>query len=200
MLAAIYCMFDKKPLLMGVMLGFGCAAKITMLPIALILIVMSGRDCLKVLLWTVIVASPWYLVNSVQYGNPIYPFFDAYFQWIPWGLQDAITDGVGRMPHAINYFPIDANPWEATMHSNNPVAMVGEPSSIGPFVLCLTPLLVFAKWSNKAIELLLLGCILWAYWLWGEQMLHARYMMPLWTLHIFLGAWALTNIMRWSDD
>ena len=177
----------------GLLLGFGCASKITMLPFAVLIIALCGRNWWRVFLWMCLAAAPWYLVNAYQYGNPFFPFKDEWFGWLSFGTQEAVATIYARPS-----LPVGWCQWQVVnfWHTNMPLSQPGQMSPAGPLLAALSLPLFFVKWTKPAIVLGIMVALMYAYW-WGiEGVWHDRYMVPTFTLHALLCAWGVAELCR----
>lgn len=186
----------------GLLLGFACAAKITALPVALLLIPLAGCYWWRVTLWMIAAASPWYIINVIQYGNPFFPFMDQYFGWMSWGMNEDAGSLYSRPVLPENWFAWDnglMNWW----YGNSPVGQGGEMSIAGPLQIALTLPLLFVpirKWSKPVIVLIGIVVLLYAYFGLVEGIFHPRYMLPVFALHGLLAAWGITTLLEDKSD
>ena len=156
-------------------------------------------------LWTVIIASPWYLRNIVLFGNPFFPFFEGLFGGLGLGTLDYMRDQLA-VDHEVmlQYFrfqPSAGNllklPWHFTFHDNAPWLWRGSPGLTGPFLLALTPAVLFVRrWRHVGILLIAYLVIYYSYWFLFEKMEDQRYMMSAYPIHCLIAAWALYDIFR----
>jgi hypothetical protein len=196
-LAALWAISSKMtPVVIGLLLGFGCASKITMLLPAILLIALCGRNWWRVALWALIGLAPWYMVNSFEYGNPLFPFKDAWFSWIPWGAHHTpdVVYAYSRQTLPDNWFKPEMFIF---WYSNSPIHRVGEMSTVGPWLLATTVCLFavpLRKWTKPVIVLAWLVGAMYLYWIFGENYFHVRYMLYALALHGLLGAWGVVKL------
>lgn len=85
-LASTYYLFDKKPILSGILAGIAISTKYTALlifPLSLLVIYLKfdkkalKRALILFFIATIIFGSWWYIRNFVTLGNPVWPFLDT---------------------------------------------------------------------------------------------------------------------------
>jgi len=183
----------------GLMGGFACGVKITgLIPVG-ILIFFTGRQWWRTLLWVIIACSPWYLVNLVHFGNPVFPHYEQWFGWLNFGVQEQVTEfqkEVASLPPG--FYPW-GDPWTLTFKINAPWAKEGELSEIGPFLLAFTIPLIFMpkkNWKRPAIFLAVFCVISYAYWFLQERYFAPRYMLYIFALHGLVAAYGVSIAIR----
>ncbi len=183
----------------GLMGGFACAVKITgLIPVA-ILIMFTGRQWWRTLLWVVIACSPWYLVNLIHFGNPVFPHYEQWFGWLKFGIQEQVTQFQSEITAIPAGFYPWTNPWALTFYTNAPWAQEGQLSEIGPFLFAFTiPLFFMPKknWKRPAIFLALFCLISYAYWYFNETSFLPRYLLYIFALHGLLAAYGVSTAIR----
>ena len=136
-----------------------------------------------------VAASPWYLRNVIETGNPIYPFGYAVFGGRNWSsaaseyLADYYrqyqTTWAGRRegrPYA--GLEVARFPWDLTMHPDSFEAAARQSTDVSPFALAFAPALLlvrrrrFAALATAAVGLAYAGIVASAVWA------HPRYVMP----------------------
>jgi len=183
----------------GLMGGFACGTKITgLIPVAL-LILMTGRQWWRTLIWVMIGASPWYLVNLIHFGNPIFPHYEQWFGWLNFGIQEATTQFQSEAQSLPTGFYPWGDPWALTFSINAPWANEGELSEIGPFLLAFTIPLFFIprkKWTPAAIRIGVFLLVAYAYWLFVEGYFSPRYLLYVAAFHGLLAAYGVAYAMN----
>jgi hypothetical protein len=164
-----------------------------------------GKTLWIVFLWTVLIASPWYIRSIVLFGNPFFPFFDGLFGRLGLGTLDYMRDKLAvdhtKMLMYFHFQPTIGNlmklPWHFTFHDNAPWLWRGSTGLAGPFMMALTPAVIFVRrWRRVGIVLIAYLLIYYSYWFLLEKMEDQRYMMSAYPLHCLVAAWALVEILR----
>ncbi|MAG15595.1 hypothetical protein CMO88_00885 [Candidatus Woesearchaeota archaeon] len=111
---------------------------------------------------SILVASPFYINNYVNTGNPVYPLFYNYFGGTHWSSyeQDKWNDIAAQSYPYSGFSNFLLLPWNLTMHSSQISRLLG----IGPLFLAFIPLYIFLKKKqsiNYLLAFLLLFSILW---------------------------------------
>jgi 4-amino-4-deoxy-L-arabinose transferase-like glycosyltransferase len=136
-----------------------------------------------------VAASPCYVRNAVETGNPLYPFGYGVFGGQHWSadageyLQDYYRqyrathatrrDGEPYLGAAVTRFP-----WDLTMHPNSFENAARQSLDVGPFVLAFAPALLLVRgaapavWLTAGLGLGYAGIIAGAAWA------HPRYVIP----------------------
>jgi len=136
-----------------------------------------------------VAASPWYVRNAVETGNPIYPFGYSVFGGRYWSsaaseyladyyrqYQTTWTARRGASPYA--GLEVVRFPWDLTMHPDSFENGARQSMDVGPFALAFAPavLLVrrrrFAVLATAAVGLGYAGIVASAAWA------HPRYVVP----------------------
>jgi len=132
-----------------------------------------GRFCLISVAGLV----PWAVVNQIQTGNPVFPFFNDYFQSPYW--SSALSDYGANEMSAVGFkvreewFKLPIFLWHLVTDENGLFR-----GNIGPFYLLLLPLLLFQRHWPAAIKIILAFSGVYSLvWLLTAQ--HARYFLPL---------------------
>jgi len=156
------------------------------------------------LLWTVIIASPWYLRNIVLFGNPFFPFFESIFGALNLGTMNAMR-GELSIDHAemLKYFRFElspynlaALPWNTTFHHDHP-SYYYAPSTVGPFLLALTPAAFFVRrWRRAGLMLIIFMVLYYSYWFLLERIEYQRYLMSVFPVHALIAAWGVCDLFR----
>ncbi|MFH1676673.1 MAG: hypothetical protein ABIC40_06575, partial [bacterium] len=117
-----------------------------------------------VVLWAVIIASPWYIQSIVLFGNPFFPFYENIFGGLGIGILDSMRPSLA-VDHSemLKYFKFEPTirnilelPWNFTFHNNGPWLWQDVPAPIGPFYLALAPAFLFVKkWRRVGIFLII---------------------------------------------
>jgi len=157
-----------------------------------------------VLLWTAIVASPWYIRNIVMFGNPFFPFFESIFGGLGFGTMNSLRAELS-VDHAwmLKYFTfkptmynLAALPWDATFHHNHPNAY-HMPARVGPFLLAFSPAVVFVRrWRRVGMMLIMFSVLFYGYWYLVERIDYQRYMLSVFPVHCIIAAWGLSELFR----
>ncbi len=164
-----------------------------------------GKSLGLALLWTVVIASPWYIRSIVLFGNPFFPFFESIFGGLGIGTLDSMRDQLAvdhsEMLKYFHFKPTLRNlavlPWHFTFHDNSPWLWRGSPGTIGPFLLAFTPAVIFIRrWRRVGIMLIMYLLIYYSYWFLLERIEDQRYMMSAYPLHCIVTAWGITDIFR----
>lgn len=184
--------------LSGAAAGAACSVDYNAIIPAAIIMVFSLKNFWRFLLWTVIFAAPFYILNVIYYGNPIFPFYDEYFRWANWGILEQSTSSMARTLEARQQVQVEETSvfesltalwrytWEPNVQwENRPVGR------IGPFIIGLTPLIFLAKWKKQLKTIGLFIVVAYLYWFLYERFFNARFLMYLFALHGLLGAYAL---------
>ncbi|MCX6646012.1 MAG: phospholipid carrier-dependent glycosyltransferase [bacterium] len=158
-----------------------------------------------VILWTAIIGSPWYIRNIVLFGNPFFPFYENIFGAFKFGTlsQYKVSAAIDHL-EMLQYFHYNltplrfiTSPWDWTFHHNYPWFQSDHPGAVGPFLLALTPVLLFVrKWRKSAILYGLFTLIFYMYWLVGERIQHLRYMATAFPIHCLVIAWGVTDVFN----
>jgi len=202
--------------LAGLALGFACGIKYSaMVPVlilavaALIFEVAGKRDfkrfavdmCLAAGI-LILVSCAWYIRNWIWFHNPVFPFFSDVFPangGVYAGLADDLKIGHKAM---LSMFGLGD---EGTMEqfltlpvstAFNPFGPYDQPGVgvFGPWFLMTLPLVIFLKRIPRAlwaVAVIIVGT--YAYWWFGEHMLHLRYMLPVFSLQA-----ALAGVLAWE--
>lgn len=158
-----------------------------------------------VILWTAIIASPWYLRNIILFANPFFPFYENIFGGLTFGTLSQFKESASiNHSEMLQYFKYDlsllkviTSPWDWTFHHNYPWFSSDHPGAAGPFLLALTPLLIFVrKWRKPAVLYGLFTLIFYLYWLVLEQIQHLRYMVSAFPIHGLVVAWGVTDVFN----
>ncbi len=170
--------------LAGVYLGFAAGTKYTglhaiaifALAIAIKTLVGSGRrrallsHAVSALVLAVALASPWYMRNFVETGNPVYPILTNVFrtrhltaEWTGPFHQTLVPRGYPSDVANLALFPVNWTFGFSRGVRGGPVAEAVMYSP-GPFLLAFVPLILLLRpvrgWAAMAVALALLGCAL----------------------------------------
>jgi len=196
MLHAILAHDEKKDTrwlyLAGILGGMACGIKFNALVPVAVMILMAGRRWWRVLIPVLIVGSPWYIPNIVFFGNPLYPYYQSLFSWIP-GARPGLEQVREQMHRTPTYEigPLWLAPWNTVFREILPWAEEGIPGRVGPFLLALTPSLVLVKWKRPAVLMGIFLIVIYAYWFLYERFYNARYLMYAFDVHGILVSWGL---------
>jgi hypothetical protein len=183
----------------GLMGGFAASTKIYGLIPAAILVLLTGRQWWRTLIWVIIGLSPWYLVNAIHFGNPLFPHYEQWFGWMKFGIQEATTQNQSEAQSLPNGFYPWSDPWNLTFSINAPWAKKGEMSEIGPFLLAFSiPLLLipWKKWTPAAIKIGIFVLVAYLYWFLIEKYFSPRYMLYVFAIHGIIAAYGFTLVIR----
>jgi hypothetical protein len=189
---------DKRWLFIaGAAAGTSAGIDINGLVPTLFIAILSLRGAGYLLLWAVVFASPWYLPNTLHFGDPLFPFYQEWFKWIPWGTMKSYVASASEQHGNVGGASIKGMPaffWYYTFAPDVYWAkqMVGRN---GPFLLALTPFLIFPKWRKPAIMLGIFVLLAYLYWFGYEQVYHPRWLMYIAAVHGLLGAWGLSVVI-----
>ena len=155
----------------------------------------AGTRTMKFFLFSVIGLLPWGIVNLVQTGNPVFPFFNEVFQspyWTP-ELTQRVEVQMRESGIPITF----SNGWAVvTDFWHMGVAQIDFHGNIGVFYLILIPLLIFQRRIPTAVKLLLgFSMIYWLLWLFTGQ--HARYFLGALPGLALAAAYALVGWLEW---
>ena len=144
-----------------------------MLPFAVLIIALCGRNWWRVFLWMCLAAAPWYLINAYQFGNPLHPFKGEWFGWLTFGAQEAVEAIYTRPSLPEGWCEWG---WFNFWYSNNPTARPGQMTLAGPLLFGLSLPLFFVRWTRPVIVLGVMVTLMYGYWWFIEGIFHARYM------------------------
>ena len=136
-----------------------------------------------------VAASPWYVRNAVETGNPIYPFAYSVFGGRYWSSaaseyladyyrQYQTTWAARREGRPYAGLEVVRFPWDLTMHPDSFENAARQSMDVGPFALAFAPALLlvrrrrFAVLATAAIGLGYAGIVASAAWA------HPRYVVP----------------------
>jgi 4-amino-4-deoxy-L-arabinose transferase-like glycosyltransferase len=209
----------SRPLaaLTGLMFGFalGCkyTAGINLIVVALAVIVyepFSHRNGIRLLIdmlialaCLVLVACAWYIRNWIWFHNPVFPFMSDIFPSLG-GTYVSVAGELAVDRHKMlemfllpqgtrwNLFKFLMLPYTMTFQPFGPYD-ADEVGALGPWFLIFLPLMIFVR-KYPRITWAIVGITVgtYAYWWFGERMLHLRYMLPVYSLQaVFIGfiAW-----------
>ena len=137
----------------GVMAGLAVSVKYTgfVVPLTGVLLVLFWeKDFLSRIkksalfsVTTIIVASPWYLRNWIWMRNPIYPFIFGGRSWDSFLAKtySGSGSGIGLDPLKLLLLPLTATLGTQDMNFFD--------GRIGPFILILSPLAIWAFWKSR---------------------------------------------------
>jgi len=212
--------------LLGISAGLMCGVKYTgliVILIALIMIIIARwlpaeashekpdaramtRNIGLVVLWTAIIASPWYLRNIIFFGNPFFPFYESIFGWMQLGtLNELRSELVVDHAAMLKYFRFEptvhnlaALPWNTTFHHNHPNTYY-VPAKVGPFLLAFTPAVIFVrKWRRTGLMLIIFLAVFYAYWFLLERIEYQRYLVSAYPIHCIIAAWGLSDLFTFE--
>ncbi len=140
-------------------------------------------------LMVLVAASPWYVRNAVETGNPIYPFGYSVFGGRYWSSEASeyladyyrqyqTTWAARREGRPYAGLEVVRFPWDLTMHPDSFENAARQSMDVGPFALAFAPALLlvrrrrFAVLATAAIGLGYAGIVASAAWA------HPRYVVP----------------------
>jgi hypothetical protein len=145
--------------LSGALAGFAAATKYLGLPWVLALAVLTlaagpprrVAHAVRVALWSVAAAAPWYVWIAASTGNPVFPFLPRIFGDTPWNKHGIFT--LARQSVFVGLDPFWRPWWDFLRHG------VGHPGTpFSPVYLAAAPLVVWAAArSGPALRASLLG-------------------------------------------
>jgi len=196
---------SKWLILAGAMAGSACGIDINGLIPAAMIIVLAKRRFWQVLLWVVIFASPWYLVNVIFFGNPLHPFYGDLFKWARWGIIDTASGSGRDIEYRQQLQSAETSIWGSLTalwrYTFDPQAksVIQPVGRVGPFLLALTPMIFLAPFKKpvKIIGIFILTTYI--YWLFYERYFNARFLIYIFALHGVLAAWGLASVVKGYD-
>lgn len=131
-----------------------------------ILIATEWRTKREFLLWisfgviAILVASPWYIKNFIQTGNPVYPFFYSLFGGSNWSSALSVLQETNILAKAPGYDmeTFLSAPWRFTVQS----ASFGD---LGFFFLAFLPIAIIVR-KSRWLSINILGLAIIYYPLW----------------------------------
>jgi len=160
-----------------------------------------------VLLWVVIVASPWYLRNIVLFANPFFPFYETIFGSLTFGtLNDLKTElGIDHVAmlrlfsYELDFNKVISLFWDNTFRNDHP-RLVTSPNTMGPFFLALAPAVLFVKkWRRIGLLLIIFLVMVYAYWFLHEKIKYIRYMVYIFPVQAVITGWGITELYNLSS-
>ena len=134
-------------------------------------------------------ASPWYVRNAHDTGNPVYPFGYGIFGGRNWSsaaseylndyyrqyqtTQATRRDGTPYLGLAVARFP-----WDLTMHSDSFENGARQSLDVGPFALAFAPALLFVRRRRAAVLGTAAVGLAYAGIIAGGAWAHPRYVVP----------------------
>jgi hypothetical protein len=122
-----------------------------------------------------VVVGPWLFRNAIQTGNPVHPYFSRVFS----GDQSRQLQTDRQVASGIGNFSLTEKT-AVTALTLGTFSKRGHAGDIGPFYLCLVPLVVFSVWRHRqdpaallVFAVLVLGVAIWAV---GPPL--GRYLLP----------------------
>ena len=116
--------------------------------------------------------APWAVANLLQAHNPVFPFFNEFFQspyWSPQQTQTALEQQSAVVPITLgNWWAVITTFWDVTVGARD------FHGNIGPFYLLLLPLLLLRRPIPAVLKIILAySFFYWLFWLFTGQ--HLRY-------------------------
>jgi hypothetical protein len=97
----------------------------------------------------------------------------------------------------LSFVRLLTSPWDLTFHHNYPWFLTDRPGSVGPFLLALSPVLLFVrKWRKSAVLFSIFTLLFYLYWLVGEKIQHIRYMVTAYPINGLVVAWGVTEVFN----
>jgi hypothetical protein len=201
--------------LAGLTLGFACGIKysafITVGIMGLVAIILEAfgkrnfqrlaTDLLIAVGILIIICCPWYIRNWVWFHDPVFPFYSELF---PAGgtYANLIPDLKVDYRSMLSMFtPPDARspvgflslPYTLAFEPFGPYDKQGA-GVLGPWFLMTLPLIIFLRRFPKMLWAVIATIVVtFAYWWFGEGMLHLRYMLPVYSLMA-----AVSGVLAWE--
>lgn len=169
----------------GLCAGSACGVDVNALIPTLLLVILSGRGWWIIFLSALVAAAPWYGMNMFWFGNPIFPFHENWFGWMNWGIYD----GMSR----------DLNLDEV----RESVEISPHGQLFSPLIWICTPLFIVTEINRqprnniKGYILIAFVTLMIAYWLLIENIVHARYWMPVLSVLALMGGVGASRL-RWT--
>jgi hypothetical protein len=197
--------------LVGLTLGFACAIKynalITVVLVAVVAVIYEAgtrRNFIRLLIDLVLaalvlalVASPWYIRNWVWFHNPVFPFYASLFPTTGGTYAHLAPDLSVDHQEMLEMFAVPFKrdpvrflvlPFYLTFNPLGPYELPNV-GVVGPWFLMTLPLVILLRRFPRALWAIL-GLIVgtFCYWWFIEQMVHLRYMLPVFALQaVFAG-------------
>lgn len=169
----------------GICSGAACGVDINGLIPALLLIILAGRGWWVMLLSVIVGALPWYGMNILWYGNPIFPFHENWFSWAQWGIHENIREG-------------------------QEMVAIREAAELGPHSMLFSPLVwacgawfiltrFYRQYRNdvRGCILIVFVVLMLVYWICIEYIAHARFWMPMLVVLALMGGVGVSHF-RWT--
>ncbi len=188
----------KLVLLSGIFAGLAASTKSNSLLFAfgmLLMMVLSRHKFKHIILFCLmafVFGSPWYIKSFIQTGNPVFPFFQEFFNSPVWhdlfvGYNEATSvdsENVG----IINFI-------------TSPIRLIYWPdifrTRLGPLPLILLPLLALIKGVHPLVKkALIVSGVFYIFWYISWPM--GRYLMPIILLLSLAGAYAIDRLVSQS--
>ncbi|MGA2191994.1 MAG: glycosyltransferase family 39 protein [Nitrospirota bacterium] len=138
----------------------------------------------------VAVVLPWYLKNTVFYGNPFFPLL------VPASQGNGSVGEIGSpWELGMKAGPLDflTVAWRATMDPRS--FLVGETNSLGPYFLMFIPGILLFRRVEKELKYLLLFCLFYlAAWFLSAQ--NIRYLVPLAPYLSLLAGYPIARLLK----
>ena len=149
--------------------------------------------------------APWIARNLFLFGNPLFPFYDSILRMSggttpPWMRLELVNDHADML----KFFRIESwreflmLPWSETMRDDAPWCTAIQPSNIGPWLLALSPLVIwelFKVGAKGRIVAAIAGAYL-AYWVGFERIFEWRYLLPFVLFAAVFSAAGLYRLVR----
>lgn len=168
---------NKNLILAGLFLGFAAGVDYNALIPAFVIIALAGvRGSYITLPIAALVAFPWYIINIIHFGNPVHPYHAEWFSVLGPGM------------HCM----IEFNLYKSELNAAMDIAPHRYEFS---FLLWLAiPLYPLIKNTSARNILFIFIAVMGMYWLWVEQLIHARYWLPLLAAMSLLAGAGITKL------
>ena len=162
----------------GLSIGCSCAVDVNGLIPALIIVVLAGRYWWIVLGCGMVAVAPWYGFNAVWYGNPLFPFREDWFGWMNWGIHEADSASYGKELLIVQRSAV------TTPHQHE----------FSLLVWLFAPLFLWMKRDRVWWVLVWFVVGLAVYWTLYEQIIHARFWLPMLAVLCLMGGVGVANL------
>jgi hypothetical protein len=174
----------------GFLTGLACGVDINALIPAFLLILMSGHGFW--LFGSAVLGGmmPFYVQNVIYFGNPVYPWHEDWFGWMNWGLKEDLCVDFGNMPG-----------WEGT--TTELLRTEAQPHA-DAFSWLVWGSVISVFWIKHRLKLVCkLGFFvvtMLIYWVFWEDMVHARYWMPVLAVMSLMGGIGVGYLTKGASD
>jgi hypothetical protein len=136
-----------------------------------------------------VAASPWYVRNAIDTGNPVYPFGYGVFGGRDWSAaageylgdyyrQYQTTQAAHRDAGAYVGLDVVRFPWDLTMHPESFENGARQSMDVGPFALAFAPALILVRRRRTAVLATAAVGLAYAAIIAGGAWAHPRYVLP----------------------